>query len=82
MKKFLTLSAAIFCLAACHQSPRFSVEGTIDGAQDSILYLEAVTLEGVERLDSVRLNADGDFHLSAESRGSQYGSPGFSFSFL
>lgn len=66
MKNFLTLSAAIFCLAACHQSPRFSVEGTIDGAQDSILYLEAITLEGVERLDSVRLNADGDFHLSAE----------------
>ena len=41
--------------------PRVSVQGTILGAQDSTLVLEAMTLEGVQPLDSVRLKADGTF---------------------
>ncbi len=37
------------------------VQGTISGAADSTLVLEAMTLEGVQPLDSVRLTAEGSF---------------------
>ncbi|MBR1799877.1 MAG: redoxin domain-containing protein [Bacteroidaceae bacterium] len=41
--------------------PRVAVEGAITGAEDSTLVLEAVTLDGVQPLDSARLKADGAF---------------------
>ena len=41
--------------------PRVAVEGAITGAEDSTLVLEAVTLDGVQPLDSARLKADGVF---------------------
>ena len=44
--------------------PRVSVQGTIHDAQDSTLVLEAMTLDGVQPLDSVRLKADGTFDFS------------------
>ena len=42
-------------------APTFKVDGTITEAQDSTLVLEAMTLTGVQPLDSVRLKADGSF---------------------
>ena len=65
MKKILTISAAFLMLAACNQSPKFQVTGTIGDAENEMLYLEAITLEGVERIDSVRLTSDGHFCFSA-----------------
>ncbi len=44
--------------------PRVSVQGTIHGAQDSTLVLEAMRLDGVHALDSVRLKGDGTFAFS------------------
>ena len=49
-------------LISCADSrPTFSVSGSISGAEDSTLVIEAMTLTGPEALDSVRLKADGTF---------------------
>jgi len=39
----------------------FRVEGNVSDAKDSMLIVEAMTIDGVQALDSVRLGADGDF---------------------
>ena len=39
----------------------FRVSGNISDAKDSTLLLEALALDGIHPLDSVRLKADGDF---------------------
>ena len=62
MKKILTLIVTgAMMLAACDKAPKFQVEGTIEGAKDSILYLTLNGLEGAQRLDSVKLKEDGTF---------------------
>lgn len=49
-------------LVSCSdRGPTFSVSGTISGAEDSTLIVEAMTLTGPEALDSLRLKADGAF---------------------
>ena len=58
-------AAALLGLTACQQS-KFTVEGTIEGAQDSILYFENVSLEGLVTLDSVKLSSNGTFSFSQE----------------
>ena len=58
-------ATALLGLTACQQS-KFTVKGTIEGAQDSILYFENVSLEGLVTLDSVKLSSDGAFSFSQE----------------
>ena len=65
MKKFILYSVASFLLAACNTSSKFHVEGRIENAENSMLYLEANTLDGIVPLDSVRLTSDGHFHFEA-----------------
>ena len=67
MKKTLFFVTACTILAACDSTPQFKVTGSIEGAQDSILYLEANTLNGIQKIDSVRLGADGKFSFSADA---------------
>ena len=62
--KWLAIMAAIL-LSACNRQS-FTVEGTIEGAQDSTLYFENASLQGLVTLDSVRLAADGSFSFSHE----------------
>lgn len=52
-------------LVSCDNTPKFHVEGTIEEAEGSMLFLEAMTLEGVQKLDSTRLSASGRFSFSA-----------------
>ena len=52
-------------MTACDSSPKFQVEGTVSDADGKMLYLEAMTLEGIQRIDSTRLKDDGSFHFSA-----------------
>jgi peroxiredoxin/RNase H-fold protein (predicted Holliday junction resolvase) len=62
MKKILPLIVTgAMMLAACDKAPKFQVEGTIEGAKDSMLYLTLNGLEGAQRLDSVKLKEDGTF---------------------
>ncbi len=50
---------------SCNHSPRFSVKGTVEQATDSMLFLEANTLEGIQVLDSVCIGKSGTFHFTA-----------------
>ena len=52
-------------LVACDKGPKFCVEGTIEGAKDSMLYFTQSTLDGVQKLDSVKLKEDGAFAFKA-----------------
>lgn len=53
-------------LAACEKAPQFHVEGTIEGAKDSMLYFTHSTLDGAQRLDSAKLKEDGRFSFNAD----------------
>ena len=64
MTKTLAAIAATLLLAACGKAS-FKVEGNITDANDSILYLENLALDGPQVVDSVKLDATGDFSLSA-----------------
>lgn len=67
MKKISLFIAAAALLAACDNTPKFHVEGTIEEAKDSMLYLEAATLDGIIKLDSVKLGANGEFSLKGDA---------------
>ena len=51
--------------AACNRGPVFNVEGEIAGADDKMLYMEHSSMNGVLKVDSVKLGENGKFHLSA-----------------
>lgn len=59
-----TLVAAL-CLTACSNG-KFKIEGTIAEAADSMLYLENMALDGPQKIDSVKLAADGSFSFAKE----------------
>ena len=66
MKKILTIIAVgAMMLVACDKAPKFQVEGTIEGAKDSMLYFTQNTLDGVQKLDSVKLRENGVFSFKA-----------------
>ena len=59
------IATSVFCLMSCQQQ-KFCVKGTVEGAEDSVLYFENVSLTGLQTLDSVKLSSDGSFSFSAE----------------
>lgn len=63
MKKMICAMAALTMLAtACKdKGERFEINGRIAEADGKTLYFEAVTLNGIEALDSTRLDEDGQF---------------------
>ena len=61
--KATLLFAAVMTIASCNEK-KFTVEGQITNAKDSVLYFENVGLEDVLVLDSVKLNEGGDFSFS------------------
>ena len=64
--KATLLFMAALTIASCNDK-KFTVEGQISNAKDSVLYFENVGLEGVNVLDSVKLDEKGDFAFSQES---------------
>ncbi|MBQ6050260.1 MAG: AhpC/TSA family protein [Bacteroidaceae bacterium] len=59
---------AIMLFASC-QHARFHVTGHITDATDTTLYLEHITLgDGIQTVDSVRLDKTGEFHLSGDTQ--------------
>ena len=54
-------------VAACTEKQQFTVEGTIEGAQDSTLYLYNQSLSGPELMDSVKLGSDGRFSFKGDA---------------
>ena len=66
MKRILKGAAfllAAMTIASCNDN-KFTVEGEIANAKDSVLFFENVGIEGVEVLDSVKLNENGEFSFS------------------
>jgi len=73
MKKLALYALAALSLTACDQQEKFTIEGNIEGAADSMLYLENIGLKGFETLDSVRLDAEGEFSFrSATADGPEF----------
>lgn len=67
MKKFVFASLCVLLLASCQKGKNFTIEGTIEGAKDSTVYLYNRSLTGIVLLDSARLGSDGSFSFSAEA---------------
>lgn len=65
--RLITPAVAAVMMGACSQNAKFTVEGTIEGAQDSMLYLHHMALSGPTVIDSVRLTADGAFSFKADA---------------
>lgn len=64
--KRIVMALALFVgLTACHND-KFTVEGTIEGAQDSVLYFTHMSLSGPMVLDSIKLDDTGRFSFSYE----------------
>ena len=69
MKHIFKAAAVILAalsVASCNNN-KFTVEGQISGAKDSVLYFENVGLEGINVLDSVKLSDAGDFSFSQDA---------------
>ena len=65
-KNYVAVAILAIGLAACNRGPVFNVEGEISGADDKVLYMEHSSMNGVVKLDSVKLDNDGKFHFSEE----------------
>ena len=66
MKKniYFLLALLMVGLVACDNTPKFKVQGEVNGAQDKMLYLNLSSVTGVSVLDSVELGKDGSFSFS------------------
>lgn len=64
---WIKMALAALIMTACGKGEQFRVEGTIEGAKDSMLYLVQNALEGVQRLDSVKLKENGTFTFEVEA---------------
>lgn len=67
MKKFVIILIGLLTIAACQKGKTFTVEGTIEGAKDSTLYLFNRSMNGITVLDSAKLGADGQFSFTHEA---------------
>lgn len=65
IKKYVVAAVAVLSLVACSEG-KFHVEGTIENAQDSVLYLENISLTGPETVDSVKLGSSGSFSFAGQ----------------
>ena len=60
--------ATAVTIASCNEG-KFTVEGQIENAKDSVLYFENVGLEGINVLDSIKLDNNGNFSFSEAAPG-------------
>ena len=65
MKKYIIMALAVLGMASC-SNKKFHVEGTVENANDSVLYFEHVGISEITALDSVKLGGDGSFAFSGE----------------
>ena len=64
--KSAALAVAAVAMTACNQN-KFTVEGEIAQAQDSVIYFENIGLEGIQVVDSARLGSDGRFSFREDA---------------
>lgn len=64
MKNFLPIVLVLFIIQACGSgSNQFSIEGNLDNANNERLYLVELQTDGVNKVDSVQLDQDGEFEF-------------------
>ena len=64
--KAAAIVVAALTIASCNDK-KFTVEGQVANAKDSVLYFENVGLEGINTLDSIILDEGGSFSFSEEA---------------
>ena len=64
-KLFTAAGVAVIMLAAvsCTEK-KFNINGSIAQANDSVLYLENIGIDGITAVDSLKLGENGDFSFS------------------
>ena len=67
MKKYIAMAVVGLLLGACDNAPKFRVEGNIENAEDSVLFLSHCTLDGVQKIDSVKLGKSGEFAFKVDA---------------
>lgn len=65
LKLALAVAAAVV-ISSC-SNKKFHITGQISDAEDSVLYLENMSLNGPETVDSVKLTKDGAFNFSGKA---------------
>ena len=66
MKKSLFLLFVLTIFFSCKQNNRFHVSGTVKDAAGQLIYFEHSGLSNTLVLDSVKLNADGEFSFKSQ----------------
>ena len=61
------IALTALAVVACTEKQQFTVEGAIEGAQDSTLYLYNQSLSGPVLMDSVKLGDDGRFQFKGDA---------------
>ncbi len=64
-KVFIGCCVLAIMMSSCAKE-KFHIEGTIVNAKDSVLYLEHNGLEGIAKIDSVKLDQAGTFSFAGE----------------
>lgn len=65
MKKLSYLLLPLLVFSACNSQSKFTVEGKVDNAKGNTLYFEMNALDGIQLIDSVVLNTNGNFRFKA-----------------
>ena len=66
MVMVLVATAAAVFTTSCNNK-KFQVKGNIEGAKDSMLYLENLSLDGPVAIDSAKLDEQGTFSFSVDA---------------
>ena len=66
ISNLLTLTLMLTLMTAC-TTGKFKLEGNITEAKDSMLYLEHMSLDGPQAIDSVKLDEKGSFSFSVDA---------------
>ena len=66
MVRVLVATAAAVFTTSCNNK-KFQVKGNIEGAKDSMLYLENLSLDGPVAIDSAKLDEQGTFSFSVDA---------------
>lgn len=68
MRKILFAALCALIFVACNNNGvKFTVEGSVEGAKDSMLYFEHMSLKGIKVLDSIKLSDDGSFCFKGDT---------------
>ncbi len=66
MKRLSIIAVAALFLTACDNQEKFTIEGNIEGASGTTLYLDHIGLKSSTTLDSIKLDDDGAFCFRAD----------------